>query len=142
MNILSATTAAAKCETPVCDKPTLDIAVLPSAPSVFQVTSKLNNLCKLNFSIPYILCAARFAHYIRVILRNKIGGFNSNEECETYLQNWLLQYCATSKNVGAKGVSDIYPLCRAKVSIPLSQKKLFFVPYNYNRITNLQQMKN
>jgi type VI secretion system protein ImpC len=46
----------------------------------------------LSARIPYIFAASRFAHYLKVIMRDKIGGFMSRSEAQTYLRNWIANY--------------------------------------------------
>ncbi|MFP1498156.1 hypothetical protein ACLB1Q_36170 [Escherichia coli] len=47
---------------------------------------------KLSSQLQYILATSRFAHYLKVIVRDKVGSFMSKTECQTYLQNWIMQY--------------------------------------------------
>lgn len=60
-----------------------------------------------NYSLESILTAGRFAHYIKVIARDKIGCFKQAQACEDFLQTWILQFCAL----------DNYPLKYAKVQL-------------------------
>ena len=46
-----------------------------------------------------ILCASRFAHYIKVLMREKIGSFLTAAECERYMEDWLNQYCTAGDNL-------------------------------------------
>jgi len=64
----------------------------------------------------HILCAARFAHYIKVIVRDKIGSFINAKACEQFLQRWLLQYCMAGQD-SAASVKARYPLNQADVLI-------------------------
>jgi len=83
-----------------------------------QSLRKSNN--KLAVQLPYLLCACRFAHYIKVIMRDKIGGFKSAKECEEFLQQWILHYCASHTDVESN-LYFKYPLVSAKISIkPIS----------------------
>jgi type VI secretion system protein ImpC len=42
--------------------------------------------------LPYVLAVTRFAHYLKVIMRDKIGGFMSPVEVQTFLNNWIANY--------------------------------------------------
>ena len=55
-------------------------------------TSEANANAALSARLSYILAASRFAHYIKVIMRDKIGSFMTRGEVERYLNNWLAQY--------------------------------------------------
>ncbi len=71
---------------------------------------------RLSAMLPYVLCASRFAHYIKVMMRDKIGGHANAAELEDYLSRWLLQYI----NMGGDGDAELkarYPLRDAKVEV-------------------------
>lgn len=70
----------------------------------------------LSHMLHYILCASRFAHYIKVIVRDKIGKLINAEQCEHYLQQWILKYCAASQHISPENRAR-YPLNEAKISI-------------------------
>lgn len=72
----------------------------------------LSSSGKLN----YILCVSRFVHYIKVLMRDKIGSFISTQECETYLTKWLMQYTANGEDLTDE-LKAKYPLSEAKVII-------------------------
>jgi len=71
---------------------------------------------KMSAMMQYILCASRFAHYIKVIGRDKVGAFFSADECEEYLHNWLLSY-STASSSGTEEHLAKYPLSEAKVEV-------------------------
>ena len=63
------------------------------------------------YKFEHVLAVSRITHYIKILLRNKIGSYHTNEQCQEILQNWLHQYCATQdKNIR-------YPLLRASIKI-------------------------
>jgi type VI secretion system protein ImpC len=51
-----------------------------------------NANARLSAQLPYILAVSRFAHYMKSIMRDKIGGFMSRGECETFITRWIMQY--------------------------------------------------
>jgi type VI secretion system protein ImpD len=75
---------------------------------------------KLAAMLHYILCASRFAHYIKVITRDKLGKFLSAKDCEHYLAKWLQKYCSATQSeseiTGAR-----YPLNAAQVEVQEQQ---------------------
>lgn len=83
---------------------------------------KLYNLEEANANatisarLPYILNASRFAHYIKAIIRDKIGSFASRQEVALYLQNWLAQYILLS-DFGNNTVKARYPLREGRVEV-------------------------
>ncbi len=66
--------------------------------------------------LQHMFCACRFAHYLKVIGRDKVGSFISAEDHELYLNRWLMQYVAS--NTDLKSVTRRrYPLQAAKVQV-------------------------
>lgn len=51
-----------------------------------------------NTTIEHILCASRFGHFIKQIARSKIGSFQDETKCETYLHRWLNAYTSTTSS--------------------------------------------
>jgi Uncharacterized protein conserved in bacteria len=66
--------------------------------------------------LPYILAASRFAHYIKVIMRKKIGAFLTRSNIEGYLNTWIAQYVLLDDNASQE-VKATYPLRAAQVSV-------------------------
>jgi predicted component of type VI protein secretion system len=48
--------------------------------------------------LPYLLAASRFAHYVKVIVRDKVGGFMTRGNVEAYLNSWISQYVLLDDN--------------------------------------------
>lgn len=47
---------------------------------------------RLSAQLPYIMAVSRFAHYLKSMMRDKIGSFMSRDECQRFLNNWIGQY--------------------------------------------------
>jgi type VI secretion system protein ImpD len=47
---------------------------------------------RISAMLQYLLCTSRFAHYLKVIARDKIGSFVEAEQCERHLHDWLQDY--------------------------------------------------
>lgn len=71
---------------------------------------------KLATQLSYLLCCSRFAHYIKVIIRDKLGIFTTSQEIEHYLQQWIMQYTAIIDNMTPDAKTK-YPLREAKVTV-------------------------
>jgi len=80
-----------------------------------------------------ILCASRFAHYIKVMIRDKVGSFTSDIECERLLQNWLNQYTTGRDDLDWDALSR-YPLQSARVKV----RELPGKPGVYNSVIHLK----
>ena len=64
-------------------------------PAHFQEATATAN-ARLSAMLQYILCVSRFAHYLKVMARDKIGSFSTPSLCEEYLQRWLGDYTVSS----------------------------------------------
>ena len=42
--------------------------------------------------LPYIMATSRFAHYLKVMARDKIGSFMEAADCEDWLNRWIKNY--------------------------------------------------
>ena len=71
---------------------------------------------RMSTSLQYILIASRFAHYLKVMLRNKIGTFATAESIEKFLQSWIGQYILLSPNA-TQPMKAKMPLKGAKISV-------------------------
>lgn len=46
----------------------------------------------LGARLPYLFATCRFAHYLKCIVRDKIGSFKEHSDMQTWLNNWIGQY--------------------------------------------------
>lgn len=79
-------------------------------------SNEANANARLSSQLPYILATSRFAHYLKSIVRDKVGSFMSRAECEVYLQKWIMQYVVASDNAGPETKAR-FPLREAKVEV-------------------------
>ncbi|NEX64795.1 type VI secretion system contractile sheath large subunit [Noviherbaspirillum galbum] len=70
----------------------------------------------LSSRLPYVLAASRFAHYIKVIMRDKVGSFQTRQNVEAYLNNWLSAYVLLSPNA-TQGEKARFPLAEGRVDV-------------------------
>jgi len=71
---------------------------------------------KLSSMLQHILCGSRIAHYLKVIIRDKIGSFMTADECERYLQDWLHRYTTGREDLEWDEQAR-FPLREARVSV-------------------------
>jgi type VI secretion system protein ImpC len=75
-----------------------------------------NANAQLSARLPFVLAASRFAHYIKVMMRDKVGSFQTRADVETYLNNWIADYVLI--NPGASQAQKArYPLGEARVDV-------------------------
>src|SRR5262249_38627090 len=64
----------------------------------------------------YMFCVARFAHYLKVMARDKVGGLTSAADLEDYLSRWLLEYTNASEGASPE-LKARHPLREAQLHI-------------------------
>ena len=80
------------------------------------ITDEANANARVSAMLPYMLAASRFAHYIKVIMREKIGSFMTRGNVEAYLNTWISQYVLLDDNA-TQEVKATYPLRAALVQV-------------------------
>jgi type VI secretion system protein ImpC len=71
---------------------------------------------RLSAQLPYIFAVSRFAHYLKSMMRDKIGSFMSRSQCESFLNNWIRNYVVADDNASAP-VKARNPLREARVDV-------------------------
>ncbi|MDR0625553.1 MAG: type VI secretion system contractile sheath large subunit [Holosporales bacterium] len=84
-------------------------------PKIFN-TDEANANSSISARLPYILAASRFAHYIKVIMRDKIGSFLTKENIANYLNTWIASYILLNDDA-PQGVKAKYPLREARIDV-------------------------
>lgn len=76
-----------------------------------------NANARLSSQIPYIMATSRFAHYMKAIMRDKIGSFMTRNECEQFLNKWISQYVVGNPDSVGQETKAQYPLSEARVDV-------------------------
>jgi len=96
-----------------------DYAVFPGANSLQKPTEyddpDATANAKLAARLPYLFATCRFAHYLKCMVRDKIGSFKEREDMESWLNKWISGFTCDSKS--AEDVKARYPLAEAKVQV-------------------------
>ena len=79
-------------------------------------TDDANANASLSARLPYLLCSSRFAHYIKSIMRDKIGSFMTKDNVASYLNNWIAGYVLLNDSANAS-LKAQYPLREARVDV-------------------------
>lgn len=66
--------------------------------------------------LPYIMATSRFAHFLKVMARDKIGSFMEAADCEAWLNRWISNYVNGNPNAGPE-MKARYPLREARVEV-------------------------
>jgi type VI secretion system protein ImpC len=129
---------AMKCptETPISDRREKELADLGFAPLVhckgtdyaafFSVQSAQKPKtydsdaatanARISAQLPYIFAVSRFAHYLKAMMRDKIGGFAGRGDVEEFLNKWIGQYVVSNDGVAFE-VKAKRPLREARVEV-------------------------
>jgi type VI secretion system protein ImpC len=75
-----------------------------------------NANARLSAQLPYIFAVSRFAHYLKAMMRDKIGSFMSRSQCETYLNTWIAQYIILDDDASADAKAS-HPLREARIDV-------------------------
>jgi type VI secretion system protein ImpC len=75
-----------------------------------------NANARLSTQLPYILAVSRFAHYLKAMMRDKIGSFMSRGQCEDWLNRWITQYVVPDDMAAAETKAK-KPLREAKIEV-------------------------
>ena len=129
---------AMKCptETPITDRREKELADLGFAPLVhckgtanaaffsvqsaqkakkYQTDAATAN-ARISAQLPYIFAVSRFAHYLKVMMRDKIGGYQSKSQIQTFLNNWIADYVVGDDDA-PQGIKARRPLREARIEV-------------------------
>lgn len=104
----------------LCHKKNSDVAVFFGGQTTNKArlynTNEANANARLSAMLPYVLAASRFAHYLKVIMRDKVGSFMTRDNVQTYLNNWIADYVLINDNAPQE-IKAQYPLREARVDV-------------------------
>ncbi|HOL64521.1 MAG TPA: type VI secretion system contractile sheath large subunit [Accumulibacter sp.] len=67
--------------------------------------------------LPYLFACCRFAHYLKCIVRDKIGSFKERPDMERWLQNWIMNYVDGDPAHSSEQTKARRPLAAAEVLV-------------------------
>ena len=67
--------------------------------------------------LPYLFACCRFAHYLKCIVRDKIGSFREREDMERWLNDWIMNYVDGSPGTSSQDTKAMKPLAAAEVQV-------------------------
>ncbi len=79
-------------------------------------TDSANANARLSAQLPYIMAVSRFAHYLKAMMRDKIGSFMSREEAEIFLNRWITKY-VTPDDTASPAAKAERPLREARIDV-------------------------
>ena len=79
-------------------------------------TDAANANARLSTQLPYILAMSRFAHYLKSMMRDKIGSSMSRSDCEYFLNRWITNYVTPDDNASPAYKAQ-KPLREARIEV-------------------------
>ena len=71
---------------------------------------------RLSTQLQYILACSRFAHFLKAMMRDKIGSFMSRDQCETFLNKWIANYVLLD-DMAPQDLKAKFPLREARIEV-------------------------
>jgi type VI secretion system protein ImpC len=75
-----------------------------------------NANARLSAQLPYMMAVCRFAHYLKSMMRDKIGSFMSRTDCERFLNQWIMNY-VSADDTASPAVKAQFPLREARIEV-------------------------
>ena len=86
------------------------------APAVYDDPDATAN-ANLGARLPYLFATCRFAHYLKCIVRDKVGSFKERKDMQAWLQDWIMQYVDGNPGTSSESVKAKKPLADAEVVV-------------------------
>ncbi len=71
----------------------------------------------LSARLPYLFASTRFAHYLKSIVRDKIGAFKEREDMQRWLNEWIMNYVDADPANSSQETKARRPLAAAEVEV-------------------------
>ncbi len=122
---------------PLCHYKNTDYSVFFGAQSV-QKPKKYDRPeatanAAISARLPYIMASGRFAHYLKIMARDKIGSFMEAGDVQRWLNRWITNYVNANENAGPE-MKARYPLREARVEV----REIPGKPGSYNAVAHLR----
>ena len=75
-----------------------------------------NANARLSTQLPYIFAVSRFAHYLKAMMRDKIGSYMERSDCERFLNRWIQNYVVGNDDA-TPATKAQFPLREAKIEV-------------------------
>jgi len=75
-----------------------------------------NANARLSAQLPYMLAMSRFAHYLKAMMRDKLGSTMSRSQAELFLNQWIANYVIADDNA-SPGAKAERPLREARIEV-------------------------
>lgn len=106
---------------PLIHKKNTDFAAFIGAqslqkPAEYEDPDATSN-ANLSARLPYLFATCRFAHYLKCIVRDKVGSFKERVDMQRWLQDWIMQYVDGDPANSSEETKARKPLAAAEVVV-------------------------
>jgi type VI secretion system ImpC/EvpB family protein len=105
---------------PLCACPGTEYAAFFSNASVHKpakfADKEADTTSRMSSMLQYVLCASRFAHYLKVLCRARLGSYRTTDELSAELTKWISRYVSDDPQAGPD-VRAQFPLRQADISV-------------------------
>ena len=120
---------------PLCFRKNSDFAAFYGAQSLNKpaeyddpdATANANLAARL----PYMFACCRFAHYLKCMVRDKVGSFKERDEMQRWLQDWINQYVDGDPDNSSELIKSQKPLAAAEVVVAADETNPGFYTSNF-----------
>jgi len=106
---------------PLIHRKNTDVAAFIGAQSLQKPTeyydSDASANANLSARLPYLFACCRFAHYLKCIVRDKVGTFKEREDLERWLNEWIMNYVDGDPRNSSQETKARKPLAAAEVVV-------------------------
>jgi type VI secretion system protein ImpC len=76
----------------------------------------------LSARLPYMFATCRFAHYLKCMVRDKVGSTRTQDQLQRWLQNWLNRYVDADPNNSTEEYKATHPLAAGSVELAANEE--------------------
>src|SRR6266404_2940 len=106
---------------PLIHRKNTDVAAFIGAQSLQKPTEYTDpdatSNARIAARLPYLFASCRFAHYLKCMVRDKVGSFMEREDMQRYLHNWIQGYVLGDPSSAGESWRARKPLAAAEVKV-------------------------
>jgi type VI secretion system protein ImpC len=72
---------------------------------------------RISARLPYLFASCRFAHFLKCMVRDKVGSFKEREDMERFLSDWIMGYVLGNPENAGESMKAQKPLSGAEVKV-------------------------
>ena len=112
-----------------------DKAAFIGAQSIYKpktyMTKEATAADNLSARIPYMFAVSRFAHYLKCMVRDKIGSTKEKDQLEKWLNEWITLYVDGDPKNSSEETKARLPLAAAKVTVVANEENPGYYSANF-----------